>query len=126
MKSHLNPRPILIAECFKFYNRKQLPGESVTHCATEQRKLAETCRFGDFQEEVLRDMFVIGLSNRSAQRKLLSEHDLDLKKAFSVALGQEMAEENVVRIQGQTQEVKKFTRQKSSLLECCRCGKYDH
>ncbi|XP_068234092.1 uncharacterized protein [Palaemon carinicauda] len=104
LKNHLHPKPILIAERYKFYNRKQRPGESITDYATEQRKLAETCQFGAFPEEVLRDLFVIGLANRSAQRKLLSEQELDLKKAFSIALSQEMADENVTKIQGQTQE----------------------
>ena len=69
-RNHLKPKPILIAERFKFYNRKQNPGESVTDFATEQRRLAETCQFGGFLEEVLRDMFIIGLLNRSAQKKI--------------------------------------------------------
>ena len=98
LKSHLSPKPILIAERFKFYNRKQHVGESVTDYAQEQRRLAEKCQFGNFQEEVLRDMFVIGLSNGSAQKKLLSEQDLELKKAFSLALSHEMAEENVAKM----------------------------
>ncbi|XP_068228060.1 uncharacterized protein [Palaemon carinicauda] len=42
LKNHLHPKPILIAERFKFYDWKQRPGESITDYATEQRKLAET------------------------------------------------------------------------------------
>ncbi|XP_068228057.1 uncharacterized protein [Palaemon carinicauda] len=126
LKNHLHPKPILITERFKFYNRKQRPRESITNYATEQRKLAETCQFGTFQEEVLRDLFVIGLANRLAQKKLLSEQELDLKKAFSIALSQEMADENVTKIQGQIQEVKKVIGPKAFLLECYRCGKINH
>ncbi|XP_068247996.1 uncharacterized protein [Palaemon carinicauda] len=126
LKNNLNPKPILMPERFKFYNRKQRPGESIIDYATEQRKLVETCQFGAFQEEVLRDLFVIGLANRSARRKLSSELQLDLKKAFSIALSQEMADENVTNIQGETQEVKKVVGLKVSLLECYRCRKTNH
>ncbi|XP_068203636.1 uncharacterized protein [Palaemon carinicauda] len=125
LENHLHPKPILIAERFKFYNRKQRPGESITDYATEQRKLAETCQFGAFQEEALRDLFVIGLANHSAQSKLLSEQALDLKKAFSIALSQEMADENVTKIQGQTQEVNKVVGP-TACLKCYRCGKTNH
>ncbi|XP_064102283.1 uncharacterized protein K02A2.6-like [Macrobrachium nipponense] len=37
-----------------------------------------------------------------------------------------MADENVTKIQGQTQEVKKVVGPKASLLECYRCGKTNH
>lgn len=79
VSEHLIPKPIVIAERYKFYNRKQAEGETVTQFATEQRKLAEKCEFKDFLEQVLRDMFVIGLSDRTAQRRLLSDSDLTLK-----------------------------------------------
>ncbi|XP_068218294.1 uncharacterized protein [Palaemon carinicauda] len=66
ISEHLTPKPIIIAERYRFYQRKQQDGESVTQFVTEQRKLAEKCEFKGFLDEVLRDMFVIGLSNRVA------------------------------------------------------------
>ena len=44
---------------------------------------------------MLRDIFVIGLQERSAQKKLLSETELTLNRAVEIATGQEMANKRV-------------------------------
>ena len=43
MKQHLNPKPIIIAEYYKFYQRFQKEGESVACYYVLLRKLAEHC-----------------------------------------------------------------------------------
>ena len=133
VKEHVNPKPIVIAERYKFYNRKQKSGESVSQYVRELRKLAETCAFGIALSEALRDMFVIGLNDKSAQRKLLSQADLTLKKAFDTALGQEMANLRVEEIHGHGHgqaEVKKVSMNMNNMnnkgKECFRCGKQNH
>ena len=90
--NHLKPKSLVIAERFKFHQRKQGDSESVSQYLTELRKLSEHCQFQNFLNDALRDRFVCGLSSFVIQRKLLSEVDLALKKASNIALSMEMAE----------------------------------
>ena len=53
LKAHLNPKPIVIAERFKFYSRGQLPGEAINTYMAELRKMTEYCDFGEFLEDAL-------------------------------------------------------------------------
>ena len=95
VKGHLQPSPIITTECFKFYTRKQHAGESVVQFSKELWNLAEICAFQNFLEEVIRDIFGIGLFDQMAQKKLLSEKDLKMKKAFDIALSHEMGAQRV-------------------------------
>lgn len=45
-------------------------------------QLANKCNFGTHLDEALRDRLVCGLHNVTAQKKLLAEEDLTLKKAY--------------------------------------------
>ena len=49
----------------------------------------------NFLEKVIRDIFVIGLCDQMAQKKLFSEKELTMKKAFDIALSHLMAAERV-------------------------------
>ena len=48
MQNHLNPRPLIIAERFKFHRRNQGENKSVAQNVAELRKLCEKCEFGDY------------------------------------------------------------------------------
>jgi len=123
VKNHLQPTPIVIAERYKFYTRKQGSGETVTNFGKELRRLAETCAFEGFLEEVIRDIFVIGLKDKNAQKKLLSEKDLTMQKAYDIAVSHEMAAERVDEMRvGTSASVHKV----NSYDECFRCGKNNH
>ena len=76
VKEHLSPAPIVIAERFVFFNRRQTADESVADFLNALRRLAETCSFEGFRDQALRDMFVIGLRDRETQGKLLKEANL--------------------------------------------------
>ena len=69
MQNHLNPRPLIIAERFKFHRRNQGENESVAQYVAELRKLSEKCEFGDYLEQALRDRLVCGLVNERIQLK---------------------------------------------------------
>lgn len=123
LTEHLCPKPIIIAERFNFYTRKQKPGETVTTYRRELKKLAETCKFEGFLNEVLRDVFVIGLEDKAAQCELLSEADLTIDKAFRIAHGREMAAKRVDEMHiGLTEK----TVNKVTPKSCWRCGKHNH
>ena len=44
---HLKPKPVIIAERYKFYNRSQKEGESIGDFVAVIRKLSIKCKFGD-------------------------------------------------------------------------------
>ncbi|KAJ8044412.1 hypothetical protein HOLleu_07152 [Holothuria leucospilota] len=98
LKKHLTPKPLVIAERFKFHHRNQNDGESVSACAAELKRLSRCCEFGQFLQEALRDKFVCGIRNVTTQRKLLAQENLTYAKSLECALAMEMAEQNVSEI----------------------------
>ena len=99
LTAHFKPKPITIAERFRFYKRQQRQGESMADYIAELRRLATTCEFDAFLEEALRDKFVCGLQGENIRRRLLAEANLDLKKALELAKGMEAAEKDSKEIQ---------------------------
>ena len=91
LKTHYDPEPIVIAERFRFYQRNQKQGESISDYLAELRKLASRCQFRDFLGEALRDRLVCGLNNEAIQKALLAESTLTLDSAREKALGMEEA-----------------------------------
>ena len=53
-KDHLRPKPVVIAERFKFHRRNQGDEETVAQYMAELRKLAEHCDFKDYLNEAFR------------------------------------------------------------------------
>ena len=45
LSEHLNPKPVVISERFRFYKRDQMEGESIREYIAELRKLSEHCDF---------------------------------------------------------------------------------
>ena len=77
---YYKPKPSSMAERYKFYNRKQMPNESVAEYEAELRRLAKTCEFTASEDaaltqliQSLRDQFVLGLNNKAWRRRLLQE-----------------------------------------------------
>ena len=85
LKLHLNPKPIVIAERYKFYERNQKESESLSEYIANLRKLTEHCQFGPFLNDALRDKFVCGMRSQISRRKLLAEHNLTLDKAIDIS-----------------------------------------
>ena len=55
LKEHFNPKPLVIAERFRFYSRSQSATESVSEFIADLRKLAANCNFENFLPQALRD-----------------------------------------------------------------------
>ncbi|CAC5381589.1 unnamed protein product [Mytilus coruscus] len=123
LTDHLRPKPLIIAERYKFHQRKQESHEKVRDYLANLRKLADTCQFNALLEEALRDRLVCGLYSKTIQRKLLSESELDLKKAFEIAVGIEAAEKETNEFRNEVSTTHKVTMRSS---ECYRCGKSGH
>ena len=104
VQNHLNPRPLIIAERFKFHRRGQGVNESVVQYVAELCKLSEKCDFGEYLEQALRGRLVCGLVNEKVQQRLLSESKLSLKKAFEIAQGTETAQKETYKMRSSASE----------------------
>lgn len=76
LRNHLQPKPTVIAERYKFHQRNQLSGETVTAYIAELRKLAKTCDYAEFLEQALRDKFVSELASEDIKKELLKQKEL--------------------------------------------------
>lgn len=65
LHDHFLPKPIIIAEKFRFQRRNQEDGESFAQYVAVLKKLSEHCEFGTYLRDTLRDRFVCGLSKES-------------------------------------------------------------
>ncbi|PFX12147.1 Retrovirus-related Pol polyprotein from transposon 17.6 [Stylophora pistillata] len=100
LQKHLSPKPLLIAERFRFHKRNQLEGETVSTYIAELKKLTLYCEFGASLNDALRDRLVCGLHNELIQKRLLSEPELTLAKATEIAFAMEAAAKDTLELQG--------------------------
>ena len=128
MKDHLNSKPLVIAKRFKFHKRSQKEGESIAEYLAALRKLADTCNFWDFLSEALRDRLVCGLHSEGTQRKLLTEADLSLNRAYKIAQGMEAAQKQASELHASRVPEVRFVDTSSTITKksCFRCGKPGH
>ena len=101
LKEHLSPKPLEIAERFRFYKRNQHEGESILSYVDELRKLATHCKFGRNLNKALRDILVCGLRIMQIQKWLLSEAQLKCSKAVEIAVAMETAIRVASELQGE-------------------------
>ena len=130
LTEHLTPKTVVIAERFKFYERRQRDDESVCDFVAELRRLASKCEFGYFLEDALRDRLVCGLRDVKVRKRLLIEHDLTLVKAIEISKSLEGVELEI-KVMGEgmssvkTEDVHKM---KPTVVKkrCFRCGDESH
>lgn len=135
LDAHLAPKPLVIAERFRFHKRNQKQGESVNRYAAELRKLSEHCEFGTNLKDSLRDRCVCGLAQENIQKRLLTEDKLTFDKAVEIALSMEIASRDAVELQSSrghssvASELNKMDlgRQRHRVAEkCYRCNREGH
>lgn len=98
LTAHLAPKPLVIAERFRFYKRVQGPDETISSYMAALRRLSEHCEFGRFLDDALRDRLVCGLRSSPIQKRLLSEADLTYKKALETAFAMEIAAKDTLQM----------------------------
>ena len=136
LKNHLQPKPTVIAECYKFHQRNQLSRETATTYIAELRKLTKTCDYADFLEQALRDKFVCRLASEEIKKELLKQKELTFTQACTTAISMEAASKES-SLMGETKDrgvhyLKNRTQRRgrppprSEKPECHRCGKKGH
>ncbi|XP_064463364.1 uncharacterized protein LOC135374313 [Ornithodoros turicata] len=117
LREHYTPKPSVIGERAKFHRRTQLDGESIKDFAAALRKLAETCNFGAFLDESLRDRFVCGLQRVEIQRVLFTEDkNLTFQKAIDKAQALESATRNATATHAKDDSTEGLLQMKESNL----------
>lgn len=99
LKGHYAPRPMVIAERFKFNRRYQKEEETVATFSVELKRLASTCEFGSFLDDALRDRFVAGLKDKKTQSDLLKKTTLTFGAACDIAKSIELARKETITFQ---------------------------
>ena len=141
LQNHLEPKPLLIAERYRFHKRDQREGESITQYIAELKKLASTCDFGAFLSDSLRDRLVCGLTNEQITKRLMTEAELTFAKAQQMAISMETAAKdskeifkshtasssavNKLQYRNAKQHNSKCS-PKGGKYKCFRCGCKDH
>lgn len=98
LKAHFEPKPLIIAERFRFQRCVQKPHETVSQYVAELKQCASKCDFGASLDESLRDRFVSGIRSEACQRRLLSEDTLTFARALEVAHSMETADRDTQQL----------------------------
>ena len=121
---HLDPKPIVIAERFKFHKADQQESELIRDFLTRLKQLADTYEFGGYREGAIRDPFVCGLKERKIQRKLFAVADLTLQSAVEKACAAEVTQKETIALHGGS--VERANKVRVTFPECFHCGKVNH
>lgn len=96
------PQVNLTMERHTFFTRKQNGGESIDDYITVLRNLSITCDFGELKNDLVKNVFICGLSSnlQHIKERLLSEGDVTLDRAVQIAKNIETARENASQLEG--------------------------
>ena len=61
LRSHFEPKPLVIEERFNFYRQIKASGESMVDFVAALRKMATNCEFGTFWIELSKTNFLLSL-----------------------------------------------------------------
>ena len=95
----------------------------------EMRKLAKTCTFGAFEDDLIRDRIDVGINNEDIRRKLLKNIDLTLEKCIDTIMAMEIAGQHmqVCRKGAKVERIGHYNEQHTNISKqenkCSRCGK---
>src|SRR5664279_391348 len=136
LSRHLAPKPLIIAERFRFHKREQRDGETISAFVADIRKLSQHCEFGAALDLSLRDRLVCGLRNESVQKRLLSEADLTFRRAIDIAVAMETAARDASELQHQRRQevdvhkmaaaIKPSAPVSTAQKPCYRCNGFHH
>lgn len=99
MRDHLQPKPSFMAERYRFRQRRQLAGESISQYISELKRLSRYCEFETVLEENLRDQLVCGLSSELIRQRVFTEENLGYAKAVKIACAMEAAERDAAAVE---------------------------
>ena len=112
LDSYFVPKWNIIYQRTKFYQRSQMPGESVEACLRCLHERAESCDFVEKEEENIRDRIIAGMYDKELSLKLKLEQmsTLTLSKTVEMTRMREMLKTQVVPEVSHVTSQKHFSR----------------
>lgn len=98
VREHLQPKPSVMAERYRFRQRRQETGENLMQYIAALKKLSKDCEFKETLTDNLRDQFVCGVSSDLIRQRLFSECNLTYAKALRLATSLEAAERDAAAV----------------------------
>ena len=127
LAAHYSPKPLVIAERFRFHKRNQEEGESVTMFVAALKRLSEHCEFDAVLNDTIRDRLVCGLRSEATQKRLLTERTLPLEKAIEISVSMELATKEAHQLSNTSAPLHKVsTGDKGAPSRCYRCDRGGH
>ncbi|XP_026726971.1 uncharacterized protein LOC113508147 [Trichoplusia ni] len=130
LQAHLQPKPSILAERYRFRQRRQSAGETIADYVADLKKMSRYCEFKINLEENLRDQFVCGLRSEYIRQRLFAEDNIDYQKALVLANTLEAAERDAGAVEGtQEQTTSRELSERIHKLElnkCSACGVNGH
>ena len=130
---YFEPKKNIVFERFKFNSRTQQIDETVDSFITALYTLADSCKFGDLKDELIRDRIVIGMRDTRTSERLQLAADLTVEKALDMARQAETQSKEGKKIREEFSNQMKFNRllEKAKISNfkknkgnttCGRCG----
>ncbi|XP_037970155.2 uncharacterized protein LOC119692739 [Plutella xylostella] len=82
---HLQPKPSILAERFRFRQCRQACDVTVSSYVAVLKKMAMNCDFGTTLDDNLRDQFVCGINSDTIRQRLFAEDGISFSKAVQLA-----------------------------------------
>lgn len=101
MDTFFTPQVNIVMERYKFFSCKQHEDQSIDEYVTVLKNLSLNCEFGGLREELVRDIFICGLSSKmsNVRERLLTDGNIKLEKSITIAKNMIMAKENATILQ---------------------------
>ncbi len=132
LKEHLQPKPTMISERYRFHQRNQRRGKPIAEYITALRRPAKDCEFGAFLQEAMRDRLACGLSSEAIKKELLKDKDLTLARHVKLPLQCKQQKQTAhswdevnsyQQVSGKSEESQA---RNGPAQKCYRCGKAGH
>ena len=126
------PKRNIIYERSQFQERKQKESETIEEFYRVLKDLVRFCNYGNEEESIIRDRFVVGLIDQKLKEKLQLIHDLTLKKALETARQHELIKSQMKAQQAEVDLVSKkqfnsfrpsSSKSSNHKANCGRCGR---
>ena len=98
LEEYFAPTWNILYERYLFHSAQQQQNETIDQYMIRLRHLAECCKFGALNDEMLRDCLVLGCRDKGAKACLFRETDCSLKKALEALQISEAAQEQLKEI----------------------------
>ncbi|CAM4476884.1 unnamed protein product [Lepidochelys kempii] len=84
LKNFFVPKVNVVANCYRFHQSGQKPGETIMQYIASLRSLIVICDFGNMADEMIRDQLIEKTTMLHVRERLLLEPQLTLEKAITI------------------------------------------